>query len=189
LIAFGAALVGVFALPVALGYVVVIPLLGYVPSWFDPFAWMNIGSNYLVGRPLSEALALAPAGLEGAFDFAGNRVDLPFLTILSMVGLMDSAWDRSFRRLVAAMVLVPIVLAAVSPDLFLTWRGLYMIPLYLTGALGVGSVIRVVNGQGAPWRSPSRLAFAGTFAGYVFLAHLSYSLRALELLILVAFGW
>jgi hypothetical protein len=189
LIAFGAALVGVFALPVALGYVVVIPLLGYVPSWFNPFVWVSIGSNYLVGRPLSVALALAPAGLEGAFDFAGNRVDLPFLTMLSMVGLMDSAWDRSFRRLVAAMVLVPIVLAAVSPDLFLTWRGLYMIPMYLAGALGVGSIIGRVNGQRASWRSPSRLAFAGTFAGYVFLAHLSYSLRALELLILVAFGW
>jgi hypothetical protein len=189
LIAFGAALLGVFALPAALGYVVMIPLLGYVPSWFDPFAWVNIGSNYLVGRPLSAALALAPVGLEGAFDFAGNRVDLPFLTILSMVGLMDSAWGRSFRRLVAAMVLVPIVLAAVSPDLFLTWRGLYMIPMYLAGALGVGSIIGRVNGQGASWRSPSRLAFAGTLAGYVFLAHLSYSLRALELLILVASSW
>jgi len=187
LIAFGAALVGVLALPAVLGFMIMIPLLGRAP-WYDPFAAVSMGSNYLVGRPLSEALALAPAGLEGAFDFAGNRVDLPFLTMLSMVGLMDSAWDRSFRRLVAAMVLVPIVLAAVSPDLFLTWRGLYMIPLYLTGALGVGSVIRVVNGQRAPWRSPSRLAFAGTFAGYVFLAHLSYSLRALELLILVAFG-
>jgi len=186
LIAFGAALVGVFALPVALGYVVVIPLLGSVPGWFNPFAWVSIGSNYLAGRPLSEALALAPAALEGAFDFAGNRVDLPFLTILSMVGLMDSVWDRSFRRLVAAMVLVPFVLAVVSPDLYLTWRGLYMIPMYLTGTLGVGSVIRVVNGQGASWRSPSRLAFAATFAGYIFVTHLSYSLRALELLILAA---
>jgi hypothetical protein len=77
----------------------------------------------------------------------------------------------------------------ISPNLYDTWRGLYVIPMYLTGALGVGSVIRVVNGQGAPWRSPSRLAFAGTFAGYVFLAHLSYSLRALELLILVASSW
>ena len=189
LIAFGAALVGVFALPAVLGYVVMIPLLGYVPSWFNPFAWASMGSNYLVGRPFSEALALAPSALEEAFDFAGNRVDLPFLTILSIVGLADSAWSGSFRRLVAAMMLVPIVLAAVSPDLYLTWRGLYMIPMYLTGALGVGSIVGRVNGQGAPWRSLSRLTFAGTFAGYVFLAHLSYSLRALWLLILVASRW
>jgi hypothetical protein len=188
LIAFGAALIGVFALPLAFGYVVLIPLLGHVPSWLDPFAWTSLGSNYLAGGQFSGALALAPSALEEAFDFAGNRVDLPFLTILSMVGLMDSAWDRSFRRLVAAMVLVPIFLAVVSPDLYLTWRGLYMIPMYLSGALGVWSVIDRV-GQGTTWRSPSRLAFAGTFAGYVFLAHLSYSLRALWLLILVAFRW
>jgi len=189
LISFAAVLVAVFVLPIVLGYVILAPLLGGLPSWFDPRAWVSIGWNYLVGRPLSEVLVLAPSALEVAFDFAGNRVDLPFLTILSMVGLADSAWSGSFRRLVAAMVLVPIVLAVVSPDLYLTWRGLYMIPMYLTGALGVGSIIGRVNGQGAAWRSLSRLAFAGTFAGYVFLAHLSYSLRALELLILVAAGW
>ena len=85
------------------------------------------------------------------------------------------------------MVVVPFVAAVITPDLYFTWRGLYLIPLYLTGALGVESVIRWVNGRESAWSSPGRLAFAGTFAGYVFLSHLSYSLRALELLIMVAF--
>jgi cyanate permease len=84
------------------------------------------------------------------------------------------------------MVLLPIVVAAISPNMYDTWRGLYVVPMYLTGALGVASITRVVNGREGSWRSPSRLAFLGTFAGYVFLAHFSYSLRALWLLILVA---
>ena len=183
-----AVLVGSLGLPIVLAWVVVIPLLGYVPAWFDAGAYVNMGWRYLTSASSSQVLSMAPSALEEAFDFAGNRVDLPFLTILSIVGLLDSAWKGSFRRVVAAMVLVPIVLAVVSPDLYVTWRGLFMIPMYLTGALGVGSIVGRVNGQGPAWRSPSRLAFAGTFASYVFLAHLSYSLRALELLILVAFG-
>jgi len=36
-----------------------------------------------------------------------------------------------------------------------------MIPVYLTGALGVETVIRTVNGDRSPWKSRSRLAFAG----------------------------
>jgi hypothetical protein len=183
---FGLMLVGVFALPLTLGYVVLVPMLGHVPSWFNPLVWLNVGSNYLLGGHLFEALRLAPSAFEAAFDFAGNRIDLPFLTILSLVGLVDSAWRGSFRRVVAAMVLVPIVLAVVSPDIYLTWRGLYMIPMYLTGALGAKSIIRRVNGQGMSWTSRSRVAFAGVFAAYIFLTHLSYSLRALELLILAS---
>jgi hypothetical protein len=182
----GAVLVAILALPVVLAYVVVIPFLGSVPPWLSPGAWLNVGWNYLVGRSSLQILESAPYALEEAFDFAGNRIDLPFLTILSIVGLVDSIWARSFRRIVAAMVLVPVFLAVVSPDLYLTWRGLYMIPTYLTGALGAESIILRVNGQGASWTSPSRLAFAATFAGYIFVTHLSYSLRALELLILAA---
>jgi hypothetical protein len=186
---FGVMLFGVFALPLTLGYVVLVPLLGYVPSWFSPFLWVNLGSNYIQGQHLLEGLRLAPSALESAFDFAGNRIDLPFLTILSILGLVDPAWRGSFRRVIAAMVLVPIALAIVSPDLYLTWRGLYMIPMYLTGALGAESIIRRLNGHESPWRSPSRLAFAITFTAYIFLSHLSYSLRALELLILAVRGW
>lgn len=184
-----AVLVGSLVLPIVLAWIVVIPLLGYIPAWFDVSYWIGMGWRYLTNSISWQVLPLAPSALEEAFDFAGNRVDLPFLTILSMVGLMDPAWKGPFRRLVAAMVLAPILLAVVTPDLQLTWRGLYLIPMYLTGALGVASIIRRVNGQEPPWRSPSRLAFAGTFASYVFLAHLSYSLRALELLILVASRW
>jgi hypothetical protein len=183
---FGFMLVGVLALPLTLGYVVLVPLLGHVPSWFNSSVWVNVGSNYLLGQNLLKALSLAPSSLEAAFDFAGNRIDLPFLTILSIVGLADSPWRGPFRRVVAAMVLVPIVLAIVSPDLYLTWRGLYMIPMYLTGALGTESIIRRLNGLGMPWTSRSRIAFTGVFAAYIFLTHLSYSLRALELLILAS---
>jgi hypothetical protein len=182
----GVMLVGLFALPLTLGYVVLVPLLGHLPSWFSPLTWVTVGSNYFLGEHLFEALKLAPSAFEGAFDFAGNRIDLPFLTILSIVGLVDSAWRGSFRRVMAAMVLVPIALAIVSPDLYLTWRGLYMIPMYLTGALGAESIMRRVNGQRSPWESYGRLAFAGTFTAYIFLSHLSYSLRALELLVLAA---
>ena len=133
--------------------------------------------------------------LEEAFDFAGNRIDLPLLTIVSIVGLLDwKSRARSFTKALSAMILVPTILTLIisasssSPyaPMWLTWRGLYVIPLYLTGALGVESIIRRVNGSVSPWRSPSRFAFAGTFVTYVFLSHLSYSLRALELLILVA---
>jgi hypothetical protein len=60
----------------------------------------------------------------------------------------------------------------------------------MTGALGAASIIRRVNGHESTLRtSPSRLAFAGAFVSYLFLTHLSYSLRALELLILVASRW
>jgi hypothetical protein len=179
-------LVGCLVLPVVLARVFLAPLMGGVPAWFDAGAFLSQGWGQLVSRVSSQPLPLAASALEEAFDFAGNRVDLPFLTILSIVGLLDPAWKGSFRRLVAAMVLVPIVVAAISPSLYDTWRGLYVVPMYLSGALGVASITRVVNGRAGSWRSPSRLAFTGTFAGYVFLSHLSYSLRALELLILAA---
>jgi hypothetical protein len=184
-----AVLFGCLALPVLLAWVLVVPLLGYIPAWFDAGSHLSQGWSQLISRISSQPLPQAGSALEEAFDFAGNRVDLPFLTILSMAGLLDPAWKGSFRRLVAAMVLLPIIIAVISPYLYDTWRGLYVIPLYLTGALGVASIVDRVSGQGATWRSPSRLAFAGTFAGYVFVAHLSYSLRALWLLILVAFRW
>jgi hypothetical protein len=179
-------LVGCLVLPAIVGWLLLVPLLGHVPPWFDAGAFLSQGWGQLVSRVSSHPLASAASGLDEAFDFAGNRVDLPFLTILSIVGLLDPAWKGSFRRLVAAMVLLPIVVAAISPNMYDTWRGLYVVPMYLTGALGVASITRLVNGLERRWWTPSRLAFAGTFAGYVFLAHLSYSLRALWLLILVA---
>jgi hypothetical protein len=169
----------------------VVPMLGINVSGFNFGAYASIAWNYLARTASPQTLLQAPTALEVAFDFAGNRIDLPFLTILSVIGLADpTAWRAPFRRILAAMVLVPLAITVVSPDLYLTWRGLYLIPLYLTGALGAASIIRRVNGHESTLRtSPSRLAFAGAFVSYLFLTHLSYSLRALELLILVASRW
>jgi len=178
-----AALAGTLALPLVLAGAVV-PLLGYRSASFEPRVWLDFAWNYL-GKTRPAVLALAPFTLEQAFDFAGNRIDLPVLTVVSIVGLLDSRSEAgSFRKIVAAMVLVPIVLAVTSPGLYETWRGLYVIPMYLTAALGVEGIIHRVNRHESPWASRGRLMLAGTFVAYVFLSHLSYSLRALELLIL-----
>jgi hypothetical protein len=190
LVFLSAILGGAVALPAVLLYAVS-SLTGQGPAGFNVGIWVGIARNYISGNMSIEVLTVARA-LEEAFDFAGNRVDLPFLTILSIIGLLwfnDVPQTRSFRRFVAAMVVVPIAITLISPDMYLTWRGLYLVPIYLTGALGVESVIRIVNGMEWSWRSSSRLAFAGTFAAYVFLSHLSYSLRALELLIMAASTW
>jgi hypothetical protein len=179
-----------FVCGVLLGAVLVPAALFFVvpAAVASPGDWLARGWSYVAGQATVRVFASSLATLEATFDFAGNRVDLPFLTLLSIVGVLDQASASSmFRRIISAMVVVPFVAAVITPDLYFTWRGLYLIPLYLTGALGVESVIRWVNGRESAWSSPGRLAFAGTFAGYVFLSHLSYSLRALELLIMVAF--
>jgi hypothetical protein len=183
---FGAILAGTAVLPAALLFVLVVPLLGSRPAWFDPSTWLSMAWNYLAGRTSMEVLVLAPAAIEEAFDFAGNRIDLPLLTLLSLLGLSDlSSCDRSFRKLVSAMILMPLVLAAISPNIYSTWRGLYVLPLYLTGAVGTASLVRRINQEAPPARRATTITIAGLIAGYIFLTHLSYSLRALELLIIV----
>jgi hypothetical protein len=174
-------LLGAILVPTALSFVLPV-------SVASPSDWLARGWNYLAQQATLQAIASSPAVLEATFDFAGNRVDLPFLTLLSIVGLLDQVTvSSSFRRIISAMVLLPFAAAIITPDIYFTWRGLYLIPLYLTGALGTESIIRRANDRESTWASPDRLAFAGTFAAYVFLSHLSYSLRALELLIMVAF--
>ena len=189
----GAILSGSVLVPVAL-LIVTGQVLGLSAQGIDPSLWIGNAWTYLV-QVQPQLVGSIGGVFEEAFDFAGNRIDVPFLTLLSIVGLLDyKSQRRSFNRIVGAMVFVPFVLTVIisissaSPDtpMWLTWRGLYIIPLYLTGALGVESIVRRVNGSISPWRSRSRLAFAGTFAAYIFLSHLSYSLRALELLIFVA---
>jgi hypothetical protein len=184
---------GSVLIPIALLFAVV-SLLGFRAQGIDPTLWFTSASGYLT-QLQPQLLGSVWGVLEEAFDFAGNRIDLPFLTLLSVVGLLDcGSQRRSFSRIVTAAVLVPILLTAIistssaSPytPMWLTWRGIYVIPLYVTGALGAESIVRRVNGQSSPWKSPSRLAFAGTFTSYIFLSHLSCSLRALELLIMVA---
>jgi hypothetical protein len=173
--------------------IVTAPLLGYNVQGIDPTVWFTQAWSYLA-QVQPQLIGSVPGVFEEAFDFAGNRIDLPFMTLLSVVGLLDCRFQRpSFNRIMAAMVLVPFLMTVVISvssassytPMWLTWRGLYIIPLYLTGALGIESIIRRVNGSTSPW-SRSCLAFAGTFAAYIFLSHLSYSLRALELLIIVS---
>jgi uncharacterized membrane protein len=145
----------------------------------SPGDWLARGWNYVARQATLQVLASSLAALEATFDFAGNRVDLPFLILLSIIGVLDQASvSSSFRGIISAMVLVPFVAAIITPDIYFTRRGLYLIPLYLTGALGAESIIRWANGRESTWGSPGRLAFAGTFAAYVFLSHVSHSLRA-----------
>jgi hypothetical protein len=174
--------VGAVFAPVVALYLV--SAVGVQPATLDPNVWFQVGWNYLQGQVKTGAVGSALAALEQAFDFAGNRVDLPFLTLLSVVGMVDTGMlDRSFRRIVAGMVVVSLVFTILSPDIYLTWRGLFILPLYLTGALGAASVIRRVNRFGVSPDRRTQLAFAATFSLYLFLSLLSYSLRAIELLI------
>jgi hypothetical protein len=74
------------------------------------------------------------------------------------------------------MVLVPLAIELVpnAPSYF-PLRGLYLIPLYMLGALGAESAIRRVNGGESVWKLRSTLAF--TFTAYVILSQLGYTLR------------
>jgi len=180
------ALLGSILIPVAFVFLVAMQLLGFRPAGLDPFYWVDLGWSYFVQGATPQVLGLALAALEEAFDFAGTRVDLPFLTLLSIAAMIDTASQRrSFRRIIAATILVPVAITVITPGIYHTWRGLYIIPLYLTAALGVHSIVRRVNGQESPWKDASKVAFTGTFAAYIILSQLAYSLRALELLIIV----
>ncbi len=61
-------------------------------------------------------------------------------------------------------------------------------PLYVTGALGVQSVIHRVSGGKSAWSSRTQLALIAAFAGYLIISSLGFSLRALELNIMVGEG-
>jgi hypothetical protein len=189
----GSVLSGSIVIPIAF-VLLVLPLIGVRPGALDPMSWFAQGWYYVQGAD-PNLLSSVWAVVEESLYLSANRIDLPLLTFLSIFGLLDHMSEtRPFRRIISASILVPAVLMviiSISPTspyvpMWLTWRGLYVVPIYITGALGVESVIRRVNGQESPWHSTSRLAFAGTFVGYVILSHLSYSLRALELLIMVA---
>jgi len=181
------ALLGAVLVPIGFVSFVAGPLLGFQAPGLHPDLWLTQAWNLFTRAMTPEVLGTSVAALEEAFSFAGNRVDLPFLTLLSIVGLLDNpSGRRSFERIIAGAVLVPVVLTLITPAMLSTWRGLYVIPLYLTGALGAESIIQRVNGMQSPWKSRGRSAFAGTFAAYLFLSQLAYSLRALDLLIMVA---
>jgi hypothetical protein len=183
-------LFGNILIPVAFLFLAATPLLGFRPQGLDPSHWLVFGWSYLT-QATPWVLRSAPATLQGAFDFAED-LTLPFLALLSIVAfLADASQTRIFRRIISATILVPFAITVMTPGLQmaaitppLAWRGLYIMPMYLTGALGAENVIRRVNGRGSPWSSWSRLASAGTFVAYIFLSQLGYSLRALEILIL-----
>jgi hypothetical protein len=179
-------LLGAIVIPFGFLFLAAIPLVGFRPQGFDSTYWLALGWDRLTQAITPQTLNSALPALDFALDYAGNRIDLPFLTLLSIIGLVDCRFQgRLFRNVAAAMTLISLVATLITPAIDFTWRGLYLVPLYLTGALGAESVVRRVNGQEWSWHSSSRLAFAGTFVGYVILSHLSYSLRALELLIMV----
>ena len=190
----GGVLIGSILIPVGFVSVAAVPLLGFRTPGLDPAYWFGLGWNYLTRGLTVGALGAALAALEEAFGFAGNRIALPFLTLLSVFGLLNGASQtRLFERIISATILLPFVMTIMASGLFdvtlrvyATWRGLYLIPLYLAGALGAESIIHRVNGQESSWSSRGRLAFAGMFGAYVFLSLLGYSLRALEFLIMVA---
>jgi len=190
----GAVLAGSILIPVGFVSLAAVSLLGFRPPGLDPGYWFGMGWNYLTQGLTVGALASALAALEEAFSFAGNRIALPLLTLLSIFGLLNAASQtRLFGRIISATILLPFVMTIMTSGLFdvtlrvyATWRGLYLIPLYLAGALGAESIIHRVNGQESSWSSRGRLAFAGMFGAYIFLSLLGYSLRALEFLIMVA---
>jgi hypothetical protein len=182
-----AELFGSIVIPLAFLFLIVVPFLGFRPQGLDPLAWLDLGWKYIAQTATPHTLSSSLSALEVSFDFAGNRIDLPFLTLLSVLCLfVGTSQTASFRRIIAATIIVPFIVTMLTPDQYFTWRGLYLIPLYLTSALGAEYIIRQVNGKESPWKSRSRLAFTGTFAAYIFLSQLAYFLRALELLIMVA---
>jgi len=142
----------------------------------EPSTWFALGWRYVQAAG-GETIRSAVSALE--LSLAQSRMELPFVALLSVFGLLDHApQTRSFTKIIAAMVLVPFAVELVpnAPSYF-PLRGLYLIPLYMLAALGAESVIRRVNGQVSPWKIPSGLAFAVTFAAYLFFSQLGYTLR------------
>jgi len=181
-----AMLLGSILIPTSLALLVSVFFAGPLSRGFDPVVWLTLGWNRLAQGTMPLILGSALPAVQRAFDDTANRIYLPFLTLLSVLGMLDQRFQaRSFNRLIAAMVLASFAATLVSPGVFFTWRGLYIIPVYLTGALGAESVIRRASGAYSPTKSPSRLAFAGAFVAYLFLSQLDHSLRALQLLIMI----
>jgi hypothetical protein len=166
---------GIVLIPLVF-FVSAMPLLGLRPEGLDPYTWFALGWRYAQAAG-SETLGSAVTTLESSL--AQSRTHLPFIALLSILGLLDHApQTRSFTKIIAAMVLVPLAIELVpnAPSYF-ALRGLYLLPLYVLAALGAESVIRRVNGRESAWKSPSRLAFAAAFTAYLVLSQLGYTLR------------
>jgi hypothetical protein len=158
---------GIVVIPLGLASVTATPLP-------DPSPWIALGWRYAQAAR-GEAIRSAMSTLE--FSLAQGHIELPFLAMLSVLGLLDPApRTPCFTRITGAMVLVPLAIELVpnAPSYF-PLRGLYLIPLYMLGALGAESAIRRVNGGESVWKLRSTLAF--TFTAYVILSQLGYTLR------------
>jgi hypothetical protein len=191
---FGGLLLGSIAIPAVIA--LILSFLGLGLGGLDPGYWLVQGWNYI--RTVDpKLLGSVPFLFEEVFFYGSNLIDLPFLMFLSIIGLIDSRSETPcFDRMVSASILVPAMLMVIIASsssaplarMDLTWRGFYIMPLYVTGALGVANVIRRVSGDKSPWSSRTQLALSGAFAGYVILSILSFSLRALQLIIMIAEG-
>jgi hypothetical protein len=166
---------GIVLVPIVL-FVGSMPLLGLRPGGLDPSTWFALGWRYAQAAG-GETIGSMVSTLQSSL--AQSRMHLPFMALLSILGLLDHApQTRSFTKIIATMVLVPLAIELVpnAPSYF-PLRGLYLIPLYVLAALGAENVIRRVNGRESTWKSPSGLAFAAAFTGYVVLSQLGYMLR------------
>jgi hypothetical protein len=118
-------------------------------------------------------------------DYARNRLDMTFMIILSIIGILDTSLvSKRFRRVLASMMIVPIFFTLLAPDINWTWRGLYLLPTYLTATLGIRSIALRVNSHPSVSRRESvlRLGFSGSMLAYVLLASFAWALRATLLL-------
>jgi hypothetical protein len=191
---FGSLLLGSIALSAVIS--LMLSLLGLGLTGLDPAYWLAQGWSYVqtVDPNLLGSLSRL---FEEPFFLASNLIDLPFLMLLSILGLIGSRSQTcSFGRMVSAMILVPALLMLIissstsSPyaSFWITWRGLFIMPLYVTGALGVWSVIRRMSGDKSPWRSRTQFALSGAFVAYIIISSLSFSLRAREIVIMLVEG-
>jgi hypothetical protein len=124
--------------------------------------------------------------LETTIDYARNRLDMTFMIILSIIGILDTSLvSKRFRRVLASMMIVPIFFTLLAPDINWTWRGLYLLPIYLGAALGARSIVLRANASTIGSRRESILSFvlSSSLLGYIFLSSLAWTLRATLLLI------
>ena len=167
-------IIGIVLVPLTFASFAAAPL-GLPPETLDPSTWLALGWKYAQAAG-GETIGSMLSALE--FSLADSRMELPFVALLSVLGLLDHApKTRSFARIIATMVLVPFAIELVpNAASYFPLRGLYMIPLYMLAALGAESVIRRVSEQESSWKIPTGLAFAGAFAAYLFLSQLGYTL-------------
>ena len=146
-----------------------------------------------LGAAVSESLSAANIAnvtnligfLDSTIDYARNRLDATVLVLFSIIGIADtSLLPRPFRRILGSMMIVPIFFTLLAPDINWTWRGLYLLPTYLTATLGIRSIALRVNSHPSVSRRESvlRLGFSGSMLAYVLLASFAWALRATLLL-------